>query len=187
LESALRIEGLLIRIVNIYNKYKTKSDVNVIPISDTIFHTYDLNYGENLPVYCVREPDPKPELFRKTVDELSLELTIKEFIGEGRRVNNLMLRRQKIDVQIENASTGEILFVVKYANVEEFCRKIENIATRRKIYLSCNNSLKNYVNTCDVKFSWEIIPQYPVMESSPEYRNPKESSKCLDLYSFLDS
>jgi hypothetical protein len=100
------------------------------------------------------------------MDQLSPDVTnhILGYLGENRRVNSLMLRRQKVDLQIEEASTGNILYLIQDANVEDLCRQVDNMSTRRKLYLACNNSLSKYVNTCELKNTWTIIPQYPVME-----------------------
>jgi hypothetical protein len=89
LESALRIEGLLIRITNIDDGYKNRNEFYTVPISDTIFHSYDLGYGENVPVLSVNEPISNPDLEKKCIEELTIELTdhIKSYIGENRRVN----------------------------------------------------------------------------------------------------
>jgi hypothetical protein len=86
------------------------------------------------------------------------------YLGENRRVNSLMLRRQKVDLQIEEASTGNILYLIQDANAEDLCRQVDNMSTRRKLYLACNNSLSKYVNSCELKNTWTIIPQCPFME-----------------------
>jgi hypothetical protein len=73
---------------------------------------------------------------------------------------------KKVDIHIEESNSGDPLFLLFNANVEELCRQIENISSRRKVLMACNKSLENYyVDTCDIKYTWwRVIPQYPVIE-----------------------
>jgi hypothetical protein len=73
LRSILKLKDLTIRITKIDNRHKSKSDefFKTIPVSDTIFYQYDINYGENTNIYCINKPDSDPNLYKKMMDQLS--------------------------------------------------------------------------------------------------------------------
>jgi hypothetical protein len=94
----LRNEVLKIRITSIDNRYKNRSEFHTVPMCDNILYQHDMRFGENHPVYCVEESISNPELYKEAVNRFSDEVTdhINGFIGENcKKVNNLMLRRQK--------------------------------------------------------------------------------------------
>jgi hypothetical protein len=175
LEYVLLANDLVIRITKTWNGPNYIPNSLTVPANDMLHVHYNTNDGANPDVYCVAEPTGEGSMiYRNAANALNRDLAkeIRAFVGH-KPVDTLLLRNQRIDLQIENLN-GDVLYTLRKAFVEHVCRGIFYNFTRKKIFMACNSSLENYVNVVDSAFEWSVVLQHPVVE----HVHPKSEVLC---------